>query len=84
MKLSTLKIMVEARHPSVRKPCAVASICGSGWCLYFRSGDLDPKSEGLESKRGGVRVFKTLDALAAVVSDLGYASFEVLTGVAKW
>lgn len=84
MNLATLKIMIEARHPLIRKPLAVPAICGTGWCLYFRSGDLDPKSEGLESKRGGIRVFKTLDALAAVVSDLGYASFEVLTGVAKW
>lgn len=59
---------------------------GKGWCLGF---DVAPDvptggSPDLYTKRGDLRVFRTLDAVAEAVQALGLGSLRVELGGAYW
>ena len=47
-----------------------------GWVIYF-SGKKKEEGYILEKKRGGQRVFKTLDAAASMSSEIGFRSIKV-------
>lgn len=74
MKLATLRIMRQAAHPDVRQ-CIIMSSPLGGWIL-----SVGPNGAGdcLESKRGGTRIFKSIDAAFSVANDLGYPSVELI------
>lgn len=48
----------------------------SKWIVHFYS-RVSSKQINLETQRGGVRQFKTLEALASLVNKVGFKSFTV-------
>jgi hypothetical protein len=54
------------------------SVLHSGWTIEL-SGNLGNAKPTLETARGQVREFKTLDAAAKAVREIGFTYFSVIT-----
>lgn len=77
MKFPKLKVLVETG--GVREVIATYEATEAGWVVQVtyttRTGE---RTEPLERQRGGVRVFATLDAVAAGLAACGCESFRVI------
>lgn len=63
------------KQASILSPMPLLGL--AGWYIAFSPavGDYD---EHLETARGGIRQFKTLDAANAVLEQLGFARYDVI------
>lgn len=73
MQLNEVKIRFESGD---LKGCEVFRVpLAQAWSLHFTSASVGV--QGLDTQRGKLREFKTLDAISALVSEIGFKRFTV-------
>jgi len=68
MQLSEIKMLFD--NGALRDASVSRAVMQDGWCVSF--GRVGRESVTMDTQRGSVRVFKTLDAAAAVVEEIGF------------